>query len=252
MKILIAVATYNRTNVTRNCLQNLQVIRNPNCKLVIYDDCSTSYDKGYLEQYADEVVRFERNGGIERSRAKSFRDFVYRFTDYDLLYLTDNDTLHDPKFLEILSEIYKTQQAEFDNILPMGLFNSVFHSYHDNIITETKEFYISRTCPGVSQCYDRKMASKIVDALNTSPTLETTYGWDYLWPATLGLPFLVTKTSYVEHFARDLAESGMHSQNSGASKENFLKDFERDKALNPTPYLEMLRDDAINAILNSR
>ena len=37
------------------------------------------------------------------------------------------------------------------------------------------------------------------------------YGFDYHWPASLGIPFLQTKTSYLEHFARDKDEKGFHS-----------------------------------------
>ena len=48
MKILIAVATYNRPIITGLCLQNLQVIRDVNTKLVIYDDHSEVYPKEYL------------------------------------------------------------------------------------------------------------------------------------------------------------------------------------------------------------
>ena len=40
---------------------------------------------------------FEIQGfwGIERSRARSFRDFIHVYKDFDLYYMTDNDTIHD-------------------------------------------------------------------------------------------------------------------------------------------------------------
>ena len=71
-------------------------------KLAIYDDASTSYDEDFLNQYSKDVLRFRITGGIERSRARSFRDFLYIHTDYDLFYMTDNDTIHDPNFLNTL------------------------------------------------------------------------------------------------------------------------------------------------------
>ena len=47
-----------------------------------------------LEANCDEVVRFHRNGGIERSRARAMRDFVHRFRDFDLQRGALADTIH--------------------------------------------------------------------------------------------------------------------------------------------------------------
>ena len=52
------------------------------------------------------VLRFRITGGIERSRARSMRDFEYIYNEFDLFYMTDNDTIHDPEFLNILRSIY--------------------------------------------------------------------------------------------------------------------------------------------------
>ena len=50
------------------------------------------------------------------------------------------------------------------------------------------------------------MITKMVNFLNKNPVYETLYGFDYHWPASLGIPFLQTKISYLEHFARDRDE----------------------------------------------
>ena len=91
------------------------------------------------------------------------------------------------------------------------------------------------------------MVSKIVDFLNTNPVYETAYGFDYFWPQQLGVPFIQTKTSYLEHFARDRNEKGIHSSK---SEDNPRADFDRDRALNPTPYLKEIREKIISHILN--
>jgi hypothetical protein len=39
--------------------------------------------------------------------------------------------------------------------------------------------------------------------------MESRFGWDYRWPQILREPFLISTTSYVEHFARDAMEGGM-------------------------------------------
>ena len=107
-KILIALSTFNRKNITKLCLENLKTIvdEDGNSKLVIYDDASTNYGEDFLKQYSQDVLRFSSSGGVERSRARSFRDFIYIYKDFDLFYMTDNDTIHDPKFLNILRLIF--------------------------------------------------------------------------------------------------------------------------------------------------
>ena len=91
----------------------------------------------------------------------------------------------------------------------------------------------------------------LINALNQSVLcywyfyLLLIYGFDYYWPASLGVPFLQTKTSYLEHFARDKNEKGLHSSFSG----NPMDDFDRDRALSPTSYLKKIRKDVINKIL---
>jgi hypothetical protein len=52
----------------------------------------------------------------------------------------------------------------------------------------------------------------------------------------------------VEHFARDKYEAGMHSKNSGTGMKAMV-DFERDRALNPAPFLAQIRDEIIGRII---
>lgn len=246
-KILVALSTYNRPLVTRICLRSLQEVRSPQVRLVAYDDASTAYDREFLAASCDEVVRFHRNGGIERSRARAFRDFVHRFQDYDLLYLTDNDTVHDPSFVAQLNQFFRVQQGAAKTF-PVCLYNSRFHAQAGNLLSETKSFLVRKTAPGVSHCYNRAMAQTIVQGLDQHPELETLYGWDYHLPGLLRVPFLQSRTSYVEHFARDRDEGGLHSKNSGTGLAA-MSDFERDRALFPTPLLEQIRPQVIAEIL---
>ena len=89
------------------------------------------------------------------------------------------------------------------------------------------------------------MVKKIVDFLDKNPYFETAYGFDYFWPAQLKVPFLQTHTSYLEHFARDKEERGIHSAVSNDPK----ADFDRDRAINPTPFLKKIRQEIIDKIL---
>ena len=248
LKIFIALSTFNRKKITKLCLENLSKIISDdgNSELFIYDDASTTYDEKFLSKFSNNVLRFRVTGGIERSRARSIRDFEYIYKDFDLFYMTDNDTIHDPKFLDILRAIYNSSSDKAENKLPIGLYNSVFHTSSENIIHENDVLSIRKTCPGVSQCFDRTMITKMVNFLNKNPVYETLYGFDYHWPASLGIPFLQTKISYLEHFARDRDEKGIHST---FTKENPMADFDRDKAINPTQYLNNIREKIIDQIL---
>ncbi len=237
MKILIAVATWNRPIITRICLENLQLVRDPNLSVMIYDDYSTDYNQSFLDQYCDGLLRFPTHGGIERSRARSFRDFVHRFKDFDILYLTDNDTIHDPEFVKVIRNFFHEQDS-YAYSHPLGLFRSKFHER--SIEQQFDKFVVSKSCPGVSQAYNREMAERIVQLLDTNPIMETAYGWDYYWPSVLDRPFLITSNSYLEHFARDLTQGGLHSDFTGTTRESFLQDFQRDRCLYPTDKLVQL------------
>jgi len=234
LKILIALATWNRPNVTKLCLENLQVVRSSNVAIMVYDDCSSVYDTSFLDPYCDGLLRFRLHGGIERSRARAFRDFVHRYSEFDILYLTDNDTIHDPDFVGVLNEFF-TEQENYPFAHPVGLFRSVFHE--NAVEQEFDKFLVSKTCPGVSQAYNREMAQKVVDLLDTNPIMETIYGWDYHWPKVLQRPFLISKVSLVEHLARDTTEGGIHCKTSGSDKLSFMRDATRDRAIQPSNYL---------------
>jgi len=247
MKILIALSTYNRPYVTQLCLENLQQVRSENVKLAIYDDASTEYDYQYLSNYADDVTRFDTNMGISYSRATAIRDFVFKYLGINVVYFTDNDTMHDPQFIEIIKTLIKYQEDNQQQ-MPFSLYNTVFHT---DIVSQTDTYNIQNTIAGVSQGYTRPLAERLVSALNTVDGLDKQFGWDYLYPQLLSTSCMVTKTSYVEHFARDRFESGMHSTNSGTAGADALADFERDRAVNPSEYLVSIRDATINKILGT-
>ena len=69
------------------------------------------------------------------------------------------------------------------------------------------------------------------------------YGFDYRGQL---FKFAQTQTSYLEHFARDKNEKGLHST---YSIDDPRSDFERDRALAPTTYLQKIREKIIEKIL---
>jgi hypothetical protein len=246
MKVLVALATWNRPVITGVCLDNLTAFRSQDVKLVVYDDASTAYGRDDLARYADEVVRFKPNGGIPRSRARAVRDFVYRFREFDLLYLTDNDTVHDPQALDVLRDLFAGQAGNAQP-LPVSLFNSVFHNRPENLVADHPALHITRSIAGVSHGYDRKIATTLANARNYYPDLDFAPGWDWNYVKVLARPCVMTRTSYLEHFARDRTEGGLH--NPIDPDEDPRAAFERDRAVNPTSWLAGVREQVIAKIL---
>jgi hypothetical protein len=269
-RLLVALATYNRPRSTELALRSFEGLRGPGLRLAVYDDASSAYDADWLAARADAVVRFPTNGGIQNSRVQALRDFVHIHTDCGLLYLTDNDALHDPASPSLLRQLYAAQQA-FPRRMPFGLYNSSHHAAPANIVVDQGPLQVRRTGPGISHCYDREMATFILSVLESGDRAWTSslgseaariayrdgawrlnegprLSFDYLWPMILGRGFLQTKTSYVEHFAREAAEAGLHA----ALSADAGQDFEKDRALNPSPYLAKLRPLVIDFLLGAR
>ena len=151
LKIFIALSTFNRKTVTSLCLENLKkIVEKDNYSLLsIYDDASTSYDIEYLKKFSDNVLRFPKNGGIERSRARSVRDFIYIYENYDLFYMTDNDTIHDPNFLNILRTIYQSSSSGFEKKLPIGMGDKSKYVLCINV----RQFLVIRLCTVSILCW---------------------------------------------------------------------------------------------------
>jgi hypothetical protein len=233
MKLLIVVTTFDRRAITELSLTQTSRFKR-GAHVLVYDDHSTEYDLNWLSQFADTVERSPKNMGIAALRARQFRDFLD--SGFDLLYFTDNDVIHDPAYVARLRRLYSLP-AEMK--LPVSLFNSSFHNQPVNILKEVQDIQIRKTAPGVSQLYDREMVDQIVSGLQRSPELDGRYGWDYHLPALLQRPWIQSTTSYLEHFGA----GGMHNPDSEEA-------YERDRALNPTPFLAGIRDRIIDYLKN--
>jgi hypothetical protein len=83
--------------------------------------------------------------------------------------------------------------------------------------------------PSVSMFYDRSMIEKIVAMLDRG---QETSVWDFTALKYLGLPWITPETSYLEHYG-----GGIHNL-----------DYERDRAINPTEYLEKRRSSVLRCL----
>jgi hypothetical protein len=141
--------------------------------------------------------------------------------------------MHDPSFMDVLQSLVSVVKKT-GRPMPICLYNSVFHDQPNNCVGGTDRLLLRKTAPGISHLYDRAMIARIVQGLATLAA-DPDYGWDYIGPAFLGVPFVTTKTSYVEHFGA--VPGSMHTT---------AGDWDRDRALNPTPYLAARRQQVID------
>ena len=245
MKILICVPVYNRKTITELALENLQKYKGDGNELWVYNDWSSEYDNDFLEPLCDKVIKLpasnkivvknenNKNGmGVAYLRWQQFRDFL---TDgsFDYIYFTDSDAIHDPNFINILLVNYNKYKLKNGDKIPVCLYDTIWHSQPQNLLKNGTDVFMRKYAPGISHFYSKQMVKNIVDVLDTQKE-NPIYGWDYQTSDYLKLPFITTKTSYVEHFGA--VKESMHTQ---------YGQWDRDRANNPTQYLKDIRNEVI-------
>lgn len=244
-KILICVPVWNRKDITELVLTQLNKYKGEGNELWVYNDYSTEYDNDWLSSMCDKVVQLpesdkvvvkneinKKGRGVQHIRWQQFRDFAKQ-NEFDFIYMTDNDALHDPDYIKQLLSLHKKYKTKNGMKLPVCLYNTIYHSQPQNSKFQNDEVFLRITAPGISQFYSKEMVKKIVDVLEKQKE-DPIYAWDYRAQEWLKLPWITTKNSFVEHF--------------GASKESMHTPegmWDRDRALNPTEYLKNTRDDII-------
>lgn len=244
MKILICVPVYNRKKMTSLILENIYKYKQ-DADLWVYNDWSDQYDNDFLEGFADKVfklppsiktvVKNEKNingMGVQHLRWNQFREVAD--SSYDAVYMTDNDALHDPMFIEYLKLFSDKYKSKNGMNIPICLYNTRWHNQKGNTIKETKDALIRKTAPGVSQLFSKQHCQKIVQCLDKEKK-DPDYAWDYKVSQYLKMPFITSKNSFVEHFGAD--DESMHSQ---------AGDWDRDRAVNPSVYLSNIRQSVID------
>jgi|GEM_PF-2996924 len=219
-KILIVVSAFNRKKITGLSLAQTKRYKTPNCHLCVYNDHSTDYDNDFLSEYADEVIKLPEKMGIDRLRWVQFQNFME--SDFDYLYLTDNDVIHDPDFIAALDRLYEKGGRRF----PVSLFNNIFMLQPRLILYFRKGLFIKNSAPGASMFFDRSMVETILSVSDKIGGELDYLPWDNKAVACLRLPWITPEISYLEHFGA----GGLNSDN-----------YERERAVNPTDYLEQRR-----------
>jgi len=247
MKLLICMPVFNRKKITELSLKNLQKYKRDST-LWVFNDWSTEYDNDFIEPYCDKVFKLDvsklpvvgneanlKGMGVQHLRWYQLRLFLK--TDYDALYFTDNDAIHDPDFLDVINDMPKEN--------PISLYNSCLygrdytgptkHLDKKLSLEEVTGFYATRYAGGISHFYTREMVEVVVRILDSRPK-DPDYSWDYEMLDMLNKKICITKTSYVEHFGA----GGLHSGH---------EDFTHDRAIAPTGYLQNIRQPIVDYLL---
>jgi peptidylprolyl isomerase len=224
VSILISVPVFNRRKITQLSLAQTKRYKTPYCYLQVYNDHSTEFDNSFLAHYADEVVQLPVKMGIHNLRRYQFRKFLE--ADFDFIYMTDNDVIHDPQYVTVLQVLYELGNRK----LPVCLYNTEFHNHPSHILCRSNGTMIKKKAHGVSMFYDRKMVEKIVSMMDRVGNAHDAISWDLRAVSYLDLPWITPDASYLEHYGAN----GINNN-----------DYERDKAMNPTIYLRDRRESIL-------
>lgn len=230
-KILINTPTFNRKKIAELSLAQIYKYKTPNCTVQIYNDHSTEYDNTWLAPWADQVIQLPKQLGVHHLRWHQFREFVK--SDFNFLYLTDNDTLHDPNYVGRMMELYHKYKTADGRKLPITLYNTKHHFYTN--IKETEDIVIRKTAPGVSMLLDRNMVETIVSWIDNNRVFD--YAWDFRIIEMMGLPWITSNMSYLEHYGAD----GINN-----------KTYDQDIAHNPSPYLIAAKPIVMDYLINGK
>ena len=247
LKILICVPAHNRQKITEIALKSIYDNKK-NASVWVYNDWSTEYDNDVLEPYADKVLKLEKSKktvvknennifgmGVQHLRWNQLRGFLKQ-DEFDAIYLTDSDAVHDPDYIDILKTLYSQTSDKKGRKLPISLYNSAFHTL--STLEDRGGVIVRKTAPGISQMYDKEMCKIIVselDKLEKDPEGGVYDWWDYRCIEYLKRPIITTKKSYLEHYGA--VEGSMHTHKG---------DWDKDRAINPTEALSKDRDKIIS------
>lgn len=195
MKITFAVATYNRMDILKDFQMSLSLINDlSKCNIRIYDDCSTEFGKGFLQElfpYAVEINVRKKNVGASMNVYLIFKDFLK--TNDDILFVADSDLVFDPNCLNFIHNNFQYTDG----------FLSVYNSATHETISETTIMgneYCERDMVGsAGAAFSRGLIEDIIS--NLPHRIGLSYDWiysDYLRNVKK-VRMLVSKRSYVQH-----------------------------------------------------
>lgn len=221
--VLIAVATRNRRKITELSLLNLVSV-SFNCDILVWDDHSSEYSVEWLKKLVPSVLQAPKRCGIHALRGIQLSHFLWN-TNYERIYLTDTDVIHDPNWQVVAEELLLRHKN------PVCLYNTMFHGQPmEARLTGPNPAYERMTCPGVSVYLCREMVESVSNWIDQERPENSFRDWDFDLMNRLlenGYRFTHSMISYLEHYGA----GGLHNS------DNF-----GDTAVLPTHNLKRARD----------
>lgn len=196
--IAFGICTYNRKNVLLKSAASLKRIEGlETVHIRIYDDCSTEYDKNFLETVfpmAESIHMNDTNVGADKNTSLMYEDFLS--SEDDILLNADSDLLYAPNIIrEIQNEVNKGVR-----------FFSMFNTPNHKILGILSNGFVEKRTVGAAGCVlTREMVKMVTEGIE-----DKTRNFDTNMCTLLrnkGYPIIVTDRSYVQHI-------GISGQNS--------------------------------------
>jgi glycosyltransferase involved in cell wall biosynthesis len=224
-KILIVFPVYNRLATLKHTIPNMkEMFKNHDVR--IYDDCSTEPVEEYIKSQLPNCtyIKADKNYGVREWIPYIIND-LFQFTDqYDYIYKTDSDSLHDPRAIEMMLS-YSVNNYNH----PVCGFNLQHHEknkidYNPPFAThKIQKAHFKSYSFGISMFFPVEQYQMIH---KMPKVIDCPFDWIISQETQ---PWVFPNTSYVEH----IGMGGFHNKECN---------FDRCIAFKPTPYLKKLRD----------
>ena len=192
MKYLITfgICTYNRKDILLRSAKSLKSIdRYHEINVRIYDDCSTEYDKRFLQALFPEAKTIhvqKKNCGADKNTSIMYEDFL-RSGD-DLLFNADSDILYSKDIIHIIESMLDKTDGFF------SVFNTPAHA----VTGSAGSSMLAKKIVGAAGCcLTRETAGIILKNVTSRDKSFDTKMCEVL--NAKGKRILTTKKSYVQH-----------------------------------------------------
>jgi hypothetical protein len=191
--VFVGVTTYNRESLVRTMSASLGRSGDlSECRVHVFDDCSSDYGPEKLREYfptAQDIRRNDVNIGPDRNMRNMYVEFLN--TDCDVFFAADSDLIFDRVWIDVLRRALPLT----DGVL--SLYNSARHREIRRFAMSGVTFVEKPVLGSAGTAMTRQVVSRIVEAL---PPRDN--GFDWAWSQLLqdrGVRLLATASSHVQH-----------------------------------------------------
>ena len=203
MTVTIGIPTYNRTNIleimSRSLYKSdLTVSHN----IRIYDDCSTEYDKYFLEKLfptAKSIKTNLYNLKADKNMYQMYDDFISTGDDY--FFNADSDLLFNNQWLNTALELIERTEGV------LSLFNANSHRPY-KILDDT--LCLKNTVGSAGVFFSR---NRLIELLRYFDSIEQVKGFDWQWSEYLRknkIKLYCVNKSLVQHIGYNGQNTGLY------------------------------------------